>query len=141
MIYTIIGFKNSYDAWRGHERDYENDRPMECYIKSFRENEREAFMQECAHALVFCEYDHFKILLNGINEHDMTDAERKEFSALEKELVEKYIPAQRAALAAAEADERERRANAAVEQAAEIAAQQREHDIRAFNELKRKLNM
>jgi hypothetical protein len=141
MIYTIIGFKNGYDAWRNRERDYENDKPMECRIKSFRENEREAFMQEWAHEDVFCEYDHFEILLNGINEHDMTDQEWEEFSVLEKAIREQYIPAVRAAKVAAEAEERERRANAAVEQARRLAAQNRENDLRAFNELKRKLNM
>lgn len=137
MNYTIIGHITGSLGYRSYGREPDDDIADVLEIKTFRD--KEAFLKAWAHQLATNKYDDIHILLNGINVDDMTDEEYDAYSELETETRVAYLDAAKQERAKQIAAEKERAANAAVQLAREIAAQQRAEEEKQFEMLKRKL--
>lgn len=138
MNYTIIGHSedNSY-----HDRcgDYIRD-PGKFDVQFFREDEKEKFLKAWAHARFHNTYETFVILLNGVPDDKLSDEEYDTYQALEGER-EAFDAIVKAEHEEAERVRKEAAANAAVEKARKIAADQRARDLAQLAELQRKLGL
>ena len=138
MNYTIIGHTEDssyYDRCGDHV-----SRPGVFETQFFREEEKAAFLKAWAHAKFHNTYETLIILVNGVPEDKMNDAEYEAFEDLERELDTFYAEIS-AEHEVTEKARKEAAANAAVEKARQIAAQQRARDLAQLEELQRKLGI
>lgn len=138
MNFTIIGHTedNSY-----HDRcgDYIS-RPGTFETQFFRDDKRAEFLHAWAHAKFHNTYEDLIILVNGIPDSHMEGEEWDQYEVLEREMEAVMITIK------AEHDEAERirkeaAANAAVEKARQITAQERARDLAQLEALQRKLGV
>lgn len=136
--YTIIGHTEAetyYDRCGDSHHT-----PGKFETQFFREDEKEAFLKVWAHALFHNTYENLIILINGVPEERMSEAEYAAFEDLEREL-DPFIWTVRSEYELAEAARKEAAANAALEKARKIAAEQRANDLAQLEQLQRKLGL
>jgi hypothetical protein len=138
MNFTIIGQTddNSY-----HDRcgDFIS-RPGTFETMFFRDDKKAEFLRAWAHAKFHVTYENLIILLNGIPDSNLEGEEWEQYEDLEREM-EALLPAIKAEHDEAERIRKEAAANAALEKARQIAAQQRARDLAQLEELQRKLGV
>ena len=141
MNYTIIGHKEATEKYMGCQ-EYETV-PGEFEAFFFRDD-REGFIKAWANASYEKhygdKYDDLIIMIDGIPDNEMNDAEYAALEILETEMQEheKIIKAEHDEMAALR---REAAANAAVEKARLLAKLERARDLQQFEALQRKLNL
>ncbi len=138
MNYTIIGHTEDSSY---HDRcgDYISQ-PGTFETQFFREDKKAEFLRAWAHARFHNTYEDLLILINGIPEDRFEDDEYDAFRALEIEM-EALLPQIKAEHDEAERIRKEAAANAALEQARKLAAQQRARDLAQLEELQRRLGV
>jgi hypothetical protein len=138
MNYTIIGHTEDnsyYDRCGDHI-----SKPGKFTTLFFREEDKTAFLKAWARAKYYNTYENLLILTNGIPEDRLEDDEYYAFQDLDREMRE-LLPQIEAEHEEAERIRKEAAANAAVEKARQIAAQQRARDLAQLEELQRKLGV
>lgn len=138
MNYTLIGHtedRSYYDRCGDHI-----SKPGNFTVLFFREDDKAAFLKAWANARYHNTYETLIILTNGIPEDQLEDDEYYAFQDLEREMdaLFEVIDAEHKE---AERIRKEAAANAAVEKARQIAAQQRARDLAQLEELQRKLGV
>jgi hypothetical protein len=138
MNYTIVGHTegNSY-----YDRYGDFISRAGCFeTQFFREDAKAEFLQAWAHAKFHNTYENLIIMVNGVPEDKLEDGEWDAFQDLEREMdaLKAIVHAEHEA---AEKLRKETAANAAVEKARQIAAQQRARDSAQLEELQRKLGV
>ena len=137
-MYTLIGHTpdTSY-----HDRcgDYISE-PGKFETQFFRAENKDEFLKAWAHARFHNTYEDLLILVNGIPEDKMEEAEYDAFMDLERER-EPFDAIVKAEHEEAERIRKEAAANAAVERARKIAAEERARDLAKLHELQRKLGV
>lgn len=138
MNFTIIGHTEDSSY---HDRcgDYIT-RPGKFETQFFREEDKEAFLKAWAHARFHSTYENLIILVNGVPEESMNEEEYSTFDDLHRER-EPFDAIVKAEHEEAERLRKEAAANAAVEKARQIAAQERARDLAKLEELQRKLGI
>ena len=134
MNYTIIGHTEDssyYDRCGDHV-----SQPGKFETQFFRDE----FLKAWAHARFHNTYEDLLILIDGIPDGFLEDAEYEKYVDLEREM-EALLPQLKAEHDEAERIRREAAANAAVEQAQRLAAQQRARDLAQLEELQRRLGV
>lgn len=146
MNFTIIGHTadSSY-----HDRcgDYISRRGT-FETRFFREKQKAEFLKAWAHAKFHNTYKDLLILMNGVPSESltpdwnsfMTDEEYEQFEDLEREM-EELLPSIKAEHEEAERIRTEEAANAALEKARKLDAEQRARDLAQLEQLQRKLGV
>jgi hypothetical protein len=138
MNYTIIGHSadsSYYDRCGDHV-----SQPGKFETHFFREEQRADFLRAWASAVVCNTYEDLIILIDGVPETAMTEAEWETFSALSDEMydLQAEVKAERDARIAAA---KEAAAQEAVRKAAALARAERERDMQQLAALQRKLGL
>lgn len=138
MNYTIIGHTEDSSY---HDRcgDFISQ-PGTFETQFFRDERKTEFLRAWAHATFHNTYENLIILINGIPEDQMTSDEYEQFDDLDREM-RSVLPQIEMEHNEAERLRKEAAANAALEKARQIAAQQRARDLAQLEELQRKLGM
>jgi hypothetical protein len=138
MNYTIIGHTEDSSY---HDRcgDYISQ-PGAFETQFFREDKKAEFLCAWAHARFHNTYEDLLILIDGIPDGFLEDAEYEKYVDLEREM-EALLPQLKAEHDEAERIRKEAAANAALEQARKLAAQQRARDLAQLEELQRRLGV
>lgn len=138
MNYTIIGHTEDSSY---HDRcgDYVSE-PGKFETEFFRDDGKAEFLKAWAHAKFHSTYEDLLILINGIPDNEMNEAEYAAFEIVEAEMKEqeKIVEAEHEV---AEAIRKEAAANAAVAKARLIAKQQHDRDLAQLAELQRRLGL
>ena len=138
MNFTIIGHTEDSSY---HDRcgDYISQ-PGQFETQFFREEQKEEFLKAWAHARFHSTYENLIILVNGVPEDKMNEEEYDQFDDLGRER-EPFDAIVKAEHEEAERIRKEAAANAALEKARQIAAQERARDLAQLEALQRKLGV
>jgi hypothetical protein len=138
MNYTLIGHTEDGSY---HDRcgDFIS-KPGEFETQFFRDDKKAEFLRAWAHAKYHNTYENLIILLNGIPDSHLEGEEWDQYEDLEREMEPLYATID-AEHKEAERLRKEAAANAAVEKARQIAAQERARDLAQLEALQRKLGV
>lgn len=138
MNFTIIGHTEDSSY---HDRcgDYISQ-PGTFETQFFREAQKAEFLRAWAHARFHNTFEDLVILLNGIPEDKLEGDEYYVFQELEREM-EDLLPTIKAEHEAAEAIRKEEAANAALQKARKLEAEQRARDLAQLQALQLKLGV
>jgi hypothetical protein len=138
MNYTIIGYTEDYS-----HQDRCGDwisRPGNFETQFFRDEDKTKFLKAWAHAKFHNTYENLIILLNGIPDGQLNDAEYEAYEDLDREL-DPFYAAISAEHDLAEKLRKDAAAEAALVQARQIAARQRAADEAQLKALQKKLGL
>jgi hypothetical protein len=142
MNYTIIKHTEAEGGYDRYGDGYHNPGTFE--YEFFRADGDEEYMTnqfiKAWAKAEFSKYDNLIILVNGIPDTEMNDAEWDEFDRLTK-LMQAELLIVKAGFEEAKRIQKEKDAEAALQKAREIAAQQRRADLAQLEALQRKLGI